>query len=209
MVRTKLIGIVLALAFAASAHWMPSAAAGGKCPGCAKVAEKGEGSCCGTSYAFGMKIESKKLYAALAGMKVDAEKVGCPGCKNAIAHDGDCEHCGVHAANGKVYRSPVAAVLAKGTPMSGEVVEACPKRCDACKVAFEKNEMCSGCGVGFVAGRMYKGEKDYKAALVAHKTLEHAVKAASHCEDCAVGLVMNGSCDKCNVKFEDGKVAKG
>ena len=57
------------LAVAAVVGMSTPALAGG-CKGCAKVAKSGDGFCCGKGKAFGVKLSSKKLYAALAGRTV-------------------------------------------------------------------------------------------------------------------------------------------
>lgn len=181
----------------------------GGCKGCNKVAEKGEGFCCGKGKVFGVELSSKKLYAALVGDKVDpatAAKCPCSDCKKALKTNGKCDKCQFVA--GKKYQSPVAYVLAKGTPISAELIAACPKRCEHCKAAFKKDGRCDKCGVGFVAGRMYDNEKDHAAALVAFKTLTKAATAANHCEQCAVALVTDGKCKACNVSFKNGTLAK-
>jgi len=179
-----------------------------ECPGCAKVAETGEGFCCDKGKAFGVELTSKELYDALVGHKMDLEKHPCPGCRNAGKHNGHCAHCGTYAVNGEVYHSPVAYALAKGKPMPKELVEACPKRCDGCMKAHATNGRCEKCNVGFVADRMYESKDDYESALAAYKTLEKAAQVATHCVGCAVAMVTDGTCDQCHVKFKDGKIAR-
>jgi len=202
MLRTT-VALVSVLAFAGfQAH----AVAGG-CEGCAKVAKTGDGFCCSKGKAFGVDVKSKKLYEALAGHKVDLEKHPCPGCRTAGKTNGSCTHCKTYAVDGQVFHSAVAYALAKGKPMPKELVEACPKRCDGCRKAHATNGRCEKCNVGFVADRMFEGEEDYNVALAAYKTLEKAAQAADQCEACAVAMVTDGGCEKCNVKFKDGKVA--
>ena len=74
-------------------------------------------------------------------------------------------------------------------------------KCDGCKTAFHSNETCTRCNVGFVAHRAFKGEENVSAAKAAFATLTKAVKAAKHCETCAVAMVIDGKCDHCNVGF--------
>ncbi len=202
MLRTT-VALMAVLAFAG---FQAPAVAGG-CPGCTKIAKGSDGFCCGKGKAHGVEVKSKKLYAALAGHKVDLEKHPCPGCRKAGETNGSCAHCKTYAVDGTVYHSPVAHALAKGTPMPKELVEACTKRCSACKTAHAENGRCKECNVGFVADRMFESETLYKVALAAYKTLEKAAQAAQHCEACAVAMVTDGGCDRCKVKFKDGKVA--
>lgn len=180
----------------------------GACKGCTKVAKTGEGFCCGKGMAFGVELGSKKLHAALVGSKVDpaqAAKCPCDDCKKAIKTNGKCDKCKFVA--GKLYPSPVSYTLAKGTPISAELVAACPDRCAQCKIAHKENGRCEQCGVGFVAGRMYDNTEDHEAALVAYKTLTKAAQIAKKCVDCAIALVSDGTCEGCNVSFKNGKLA--
>lgn len=157
---------------------------------------------------FGIEIKSEKLRKALAGFEMDESKIRCPGCKAAMKTDGRCEHCHVSMAHGKAYRSPVAYALAKGKPVTEEQVKSCPEKCDECVKAYGENGFCKGCGVGFVAGRMFSNEEDYDAAKAAYATLTRAVKASDSCEGCAVAMVTDGTCDQCKVDFKDGKLVK-
>lgn len=198
--------IVIASVILLSGLYVQSVEAG--CKGCDKIAKGKDGFCCGKGKAFGVEIKSKKLHAALAGHKItkeDAAKSTCKGCKKAIAEHGRCEHCNVIA--GQWYRSPVSYALAKGTPVTKELIAACPDRCEHCKSAFNGNTKCDKCNVGFVAGRMFSDDKEYKAALAAFEILTKAAKAATKCVECAVALVTDGKCDGCNVSFKDGKIA--
>lgn len=175
----------------------------GDCKSCTKVAKHGRGFCygCEKGKAFGVDLASKGLYDALVGQPINRERLKCPGCKDAAKTEGRCSHCKVTAANGKFYHSPVASVLAKGTPVSAEKAAAC----SGCKTAHGEDGFCKECGAGFVGERMFKGEENYKAALVAHKTLTKAASTAKKCEACAVAMVTDGTCEHCKVSFKDGK----
>lgn len=171
------------------------------CPGCDKVVKAGEGSCCGKSMAFGVKLASAKLYEALTGIAVDESATKCGGCKSAAKSSGSC--CGKSFANGKSYTSPVAHILAKGKPVTAEKAA----KCKGCKEAYTSNGFCKDCKGGIVAHRYYSGEDNYKAALVAHETLAKA--AGAKCQACAIAMVKNAKCEQCNVSFKDGKPIKG
>jgi len=178
------------------------------CKGCKLVDKTGEGFCCGKGRAFGVELTSKSLYEALVGHSFESSKITCSGCKTALKSNGKCEHCHVAAANGKFYKSPVAHALAKGKPVDVKHDADAGQGCPGCEKAIHENGRCDQCKVSFVAGRMFSSEDDYKAALAAHETLEHAAAAAKQCEACSVAMVTNGTCDHCKVKFEDGKMAK-
>ena len=200
MVRKLLIVLSTAAFLGASAPAM----AGG-CKGCTKVAEAGEGFCCGKGKSFGVDLTSKKLHAALVGHKFDLEKIHCPGCKTAAKTGGSCEHCKVHAADGKFYHSSVAHALAKGKLRSASVSE---MKCTSCKTAHAENGWCSGCSAGFIANRLFESKTAHTIALAAYNVLKEAVVVASKCERCAIAMVTDGTCDACKVKFKDGKAVK-
>ncbi|MCH9034554.1 MAG: hypothetical protein IID42_08625 [Planctomycetes bacterium] len=201
----KNLAMMMSLAFVYAGVAPVSA---GGCKGCTEMTRAGHGSCCGKSMAFGVQLTSQKLYDALAGRTVTSAEAGkcpCSDCKKASSGKGGCDRC--QFTGGKLYSSGVAYALAKGQPMPAELVAACPKRCDQCKIAHKANGRCDKCGVGFVADRMFEKEADYKAALEAYKTLKKAATTAKKCEHCAVAMVTDGSCTKCKVKFENGRVA--
>lgn len=150
------------------------------------------------------------MVGSVVGHKIsasEAKNCPCDDCKSvAKTGEGSCDRCKYTA--GKMFKSPVAYALAKGTLVSREKTASCPKSCGDCNVAFKDSKQCKKCKVGFVAGRMFTKDADYQSALVAYKTLQKSVAASKMCEDCAVALVMDGNCDKCNVKFKDGQVAR-
>ncbi|MGE3181900.1 MAG: hypothetical protein AB7N71_09735 [Phycisphaerae bacterium] len=178
--------------------------AGDHAHACCEKASANNAWCSGCKVGFfdGEKMTCNNLHTALAGMKVDAAKAQCDGCKKAIASNGTCDHCKVSVADGVAYKSPVAYALMVGTPMEAEKAAA---MCKDCGAACKSGGWCSECKVGFVAGRMYKGEEQYKAAKDAHQTLVNAIKACDKCEGCAVAMVTNGTCAQCKVSFENGK----
>jgi hypothetical protein len=171
------------------------------CPGCEAVAKKGEGFCCGHGIVFGLQLGSEELYKTLSGKEIDVNRIECPGCKSAHETNGQCSHCKVGMAGGKMYRSSAAHVLAKGSPVS----EAAACQCKGCKTARAENGFCDKCGAGYIAGRFYRGKESYDAALAAHQTLANAIELAKKCVGCAVALVTDGTCPSCKVTYKDGK----
>ncbi|MGD2109434.1 MAG: hypothetical protein PVI86_08585 [Phycisphaerae bacterium] len=182
---------------------VPAAQAG--CPGCDKIAKTGHGFCCGKGKVFGVSLTSKKLFKSLEGQEIDPSKIHCPGCKKAYKTNGKCEHCNVEVANGKLYHSWVSHSLAVGKQVDAKKAA----YCGGCKKAYEENGRCDHCSVGFVAGRMFKDTDMYKHAVAALTTLSKAAEAAGHCESCAIAMVTNGTCEKCNVSFKDGNKETG
>ncbi len=182
------------------------AIAGDECAGATGSAAADGSFADGKGQIFGVELASQKLYDALAGLSVESDKVRCPGCAKAQKEQGHCEHCKVYSANGKFYKSPFSYALAKGTPINAEKMASSSHKCAECEKAFKENGRCEHCGVGFVAGRMFKGDEPYKVALAAYDLLKRAVKAATSCEECAVAMVTDGKCSDCKVKFDNGKM---
>lgn len=178
----------------------------------------GEGECvCGTAElvfwcphcqmgkAFGTKLKSEKLEAALAGHTVESDKVKCEGCLAALKSDGYCDHCHVGFRHGVAYSSPVSLTLAKGQVVAIEEVQ-----CPTCKTNVEKGKgFCSHCDAGVVAGMVFVTKADYEAAKDADRILAKAANTAKKCEGCAVAMVTDGTCPSHKVSYKDGKKVRG
>ena len=159
---------------------------------------------CKTGVAFGRRIKSEKLTAALNGKEVNESAIKCGGCKTAFKVNGRCSHCKVSFSGGKAYNSPVALALSKG-----EVISPAKIRCAGCKTNFEKGKgFCTHCNAGVLAGLMFKNEKDYSAAQEAEAILTTAIKTADTCQACAVAMVTDGQCSQCKVSFKNGEPQK-
>jgi hypothetical protein len=152
--------------------------------------------------AYGVELKSRKLYDALAGERLDREKVmACPGCKKASEEGGRCDTHNMCIVVPRGYKSPVACSLAKGR----EVQHDAALRCESCKKAWAEDGTCAECKHHFAGHSLYKTEADQKAAVAALAVLKQA--AAAPCEDCAAAMVLDGKCEKCNASYKDGKKA--
>lgn len=186
-----------------------------------KTSAKKDGWCtdCKVGFVDGVKIKSRKLYDALQGELVSADKTSCSGCKAAaakaatskltsakLASDKGATCCGKTFVGKKSYRSPVAAILASGHPV--DMAKIADSKCEGCKAAAKNNGFCKDCGVGIVAGRLYKGKENFAKAQQAYATLVKASKAVDVCEGCAVAMVTDSKCESCKVSFKDGKMIK-
>ena len=186
---------------------MASAAMAGECSCKADKAKDGWCGECKIGYVSGVKIKSEKLFGALKGKEVDAEKIKCPGCKSAFAKHASCDGCHVHFAGHHAYKSPVAYHLAMGKAHGKKAAD---MKCEGCKKAAEAGHgWCDGCKGGMVANRYYKDKETYEHAVEAHVILVKANEAAGHCEACAVAMVTDGKCEACSVSFKGGKASKG
>ena len=165
---------------------------------CCDKSKLSDGGCCGVNYFDGVSFKSAKLHKALTGKTVKASYLKCEGCKKALKSDGEC--C-ASFAGGKSYKSKVAYTLAKGKAVDTSKIE-----CKGCQKAAKKdNGWCDGCKVGLVGNKKYTDKKVYEAASEARVILAKAVKTSKKCEDCAVAMVTDGTCEGCKVSFKDGK----
>lgn len=184
-----------------------SAALAGDCACKADKAHDGWCKECKVGYVDGVKITSKKLYAALQGKAVDADHIKCPGCKAALAKNGTCGHCHIEFAANHAYASPVAYHLAMGKLMTSCSAD---MKCEGCKKAADGEcGWCDHCKAGIVGNRIFTDKTEYEQAVAAHALLVKASETAKHCEGCGVAMVTNGTCEACKVTYKDGKVAKG
>ena len=203
--RLDMVRTMLTLACVLTVAALPAVTRAADCSGCKTVRDKGEGFCCGKGKAFGVDLTSQRLYEALAGKKVNPDQMKCAGCKSAAGANGVCKHCKIGVVDGQVYKSMVAHALAKGKPVTSKDVAGCGG-CAGCETAHADNGLCPHCKVGFVAGRMFRNEEGYRAALAAHKILVEAAKLAKRCERCAVAMVTGGSkCTGCGGSSTGGK----
>jgi hypothetical protein len=177
------------------------------CTGCQKMAQTGMGFCdeCGHGKAFGVDLESKKLYEALSGTEVKKlEDLKCKGCQDAVRTNGTCTRCKLGAARRQLYKSPVAHAIAIGRYAPADKTPKCAKTSEP-----HKDGWCDSCGIGMVGGQFFKNKDMFNAASKAHEILVRAVKTAEQCEDCAVAMVLDGKCDKCKVAYKNGEKQSG
>ncbi len=210
--RTKMRNLVIAMGLAVAVAFVAPALAGDK----GKSADYDQAKCacpsntartvswceaCGGGVAFGQRIKSKDLVAALAGHEMKASGIKCSGCKTAFEKSGDCKHCKLGFRQGLAFHSPVSLSLAKGELINAEKID-CPR----CKAIAEKGAgECTGCKMGVVAGLMFHGKDDYASARKANAVLARAIKTSDKCPGCAVAMVGDGTCQGCKVSFKDGK----
>ena len=196
MIR-KLIGVgcVLVLMAMAAPTWA------GDCKGCQTIAEGKDGFCHGKGRIFGVELASQKLYDTLAGAAIDKTKLDCPGCKAAAKNDGWCDKCKLALAGDRAFRSPYAHRIARGQAVNVEVAS----KCAGCKAARDTNGFCTACNVGYVADRVFSDKESYEQARDDRTTLQLASRTATKCESCAVGLVTDGECERCKVRYKEGK----
>ena len=74
-------------------------------------------------FVFGIDASGRQVFRAMEGSDVKAGALDCAGCKEALAGAGSCETCHLHFAEGKSYRSWAMAAIARGTPVTKELVE--------------------------------------------------------------------------------------
>ena len=207
-------GLMLLTCMVAIGSLTAATVAGGSdctgCKGCNKVKKAGEGFCCGKGTIFGLKVSNQAVYDLLAGTEGMAEKMKnsrCPSCREAFANNGSCEHCKVYVANGRVYKSWAAHVLASGKRTGPG--ESDGMGCGGCAQHSAGEGFCSHCDVGFVAHRAFRSKERYDKALDAYETVKDAVKDAKHCEKCATARLTDGKCEHCQVSFKYGKPVEG
>ena len=167
---------------------------------CAKPkAENGWCDHCKVGYLNDHQIKSRKLFDALAGQKVDPAKVTCEGCKEPLKNNGYCDHCKVYFRDGKMYASFVSYELLAGKRVHPSLIA-----CRSCNKAAEVDGRCGNCDKGYLDHRLYGAKEDYTRAYYAQRALLAAINAQDRCEDCAIALVMNATCDKCKVTYRNG-----
>jgi hypothetical protein len=179
-----------------------SVSAFAECPACAKnKLENGWCNQCKMGYFSGIELKSKKLLETLEGKPVaDEAALQCPACKTADEKNGVCEHCKIGYANHRMYPSIYAYCLALGTPKHPEQM-----KCPTCKSFIGEHGWCDECKQGIVGRVAFQDKEAYNKAVAAREIIQKAAKLAEKCESCALALVTNGVCEKCNISYKDGK----
>jgi len=197
--------IVTLLLAASSAQAQTGTQSGGhnlaQCSCAADKARDGWCGKCNVGHVAGVKIRSRKLYDAVAGKPItDASRIKCATCAAACKNGGYCAHCKVGFAGKKMYESRVGCRLARG-----QAKDPAKMKCPRCKAAAADHGWCKMCGQGLVHNVAYRNRSAYQQAVQARATLQQAAMLAEKCEGCAVAMVTDGTCSKCNVSFKDGK----
>jgi len=153
---------------------------------------------CKVGYVDGVKLKSRTLFEATEGKAVDPTALKCGECKEAVKTDGHCKECHVGYAGKRAFKSWVAHFLARGEPVDPEKVT-----CAACKKNTAGAGWCETCKAGAVGPAVFKDKKVYEEAAKAREVLLAAAEAK--CEQCAVAMVTDGTCEACKIEYEHGK----
>ncbi len=160
---------------------------------------------CKVGYVAGVKIKSARLFEAVQGKAVSADKIRCKDCQQAAKRGcGWCDKCKAGIVAGKGYHSPVAYALAQGQHKDPATIK-CPK----CRQAAKDHGWCSDCKEGYAGTLVFTGKEKYEKAAKARQTLIRAARLAEKCESCAAAMVSDGTCSRCKVSFKDGKPTTG
>lgn len=155
---------------------------------------------CEAGYVAGIRLAARPLYDALQGERVEAARITCEGCKTALKTAGACEHCHLAFARDHKYTSVMAQRLARGEPQDPAAIQ-----CAACRTNAERYGWCDKCNVGMVQRLAFRDKEHYEQARRAYETLAKAAKLADKCSPCAVAMVTDGTCRKCEITYKDGK----
>ena len=160
---------------------------------------------CDLGYVAGIKISSKLLFEEIDahGHDIRPESIECKTCQVALKFSGFCKKCRMGFVQGQAYLSPLTYQLAKGTKKSlGEM------SCTKCKKNAAAYGWCGTCNTGMVGHVAITNKTDYAKAVAAYDILKSAVRALARCEMCAISIIYDGRCDRCNLSYRNGsKVA--
>lgn len=158
---------------------------------------------CEAGYLAGVRIKSEFLFEVLDahGHDIDPSAIRCDSCKEARKSNGFCEKCRRGWIDNKLYMSRLTYHLTKGEPRILSDI-----KCAACRNDAAKGGWCEKCRVGMVGNVAITDKTDFDHALTAYRRLLDAVQMLDRCEMCAVALMSDGRCTKCNKTYKDGKV---
>ena len=174
-------------------------------PGCTcPTAQLKGGWChdCNVGYLAAVKIKSELLFEVLDahGHDIDPTAIGCSQCKKARESDGFCEKCRMGWVDKKAYMSRLTYHLAKGDPQDLSKI-ACP----VCRKNARTCGWCESCKVGMLGSTAVTDRTDFAHAAKAYQRLLAAIQLLSKCETCAIAMMSDGSCLKCQVSYLSGK----
>ncbi len=169
-------------------------------------------------YVFGIAIQSQMLFEAMDthGHEVRGDSLTCGGCRKAFAGGSICPVCTWGFHEGKIYRSKLTWLSARGEPVAVKSLT-CPT-CSALAEAslalarqpavrptsrpakpvvdLEKG-WCAEHHCGFVGNVRFRAPDDFAAARVEYARLLRSRATLQRCELCAVGVLYGTACPKC------------
>ena len=161
---------------------------------------------CETGHLAGVRNKSEFLFEVLDahGHDIDPSAIRCGICKEARKSNSFCDQCRRGWIDNKVYMSRLTYHLTKG-----EARVLSDIKCATCREGAAKGGWCEKCRLGMVGNVAIKDKTDFDHAAEAYRRLLDAVRLSSRCEMCAVALMSDGRCTKCNKSYKNGEIVSG
>ncbi len=192
--------LALLLAFAEPAPSSPMT----KAPVCTcDTIKRTDGWCelCKVGYLVGVKIESASFFELLDahGHQIDPRLLVCDPCRVLYESHGYCPRCHVGFVGKQMYFSKLTYYLARG-----KVSDAGGITCTTCLTNAQKSGWCSVCKIGMVGHRAYRDRSEFEQTAKLREILISAIPLEKECWSCALAMINDGTCLKCNTSFLGG-----
>lgn len=157
---------------------------------------------CKVGYAASVKVPSALLFEAIDahGHDIDAASLRCSTCRAASKSSGFCNACRIGFVNGLAYLSRLTYLLAKG-----KVTDPATYNCPTCRGHSARFGWCRQCRRGMVGHFAYTDRTVFEEAVREVQRLRSAIAKLKDCELCAIAMITDARCPKCNIHYKEGK----
>jgi len=166
-----------------------------------------------TLLSLGILLGMGVLLFTAWGSLARREARAAPTCTCALERErcGWCEACGVgYVADTRIPSRELYDAL----DAHGHDVDAASLECASCRLAARWDGYCETHARGFVGGRAYLSRLAYHVALGEPEAvpeelalLAQALQTVERCERCAAAMMVDGTCPRCRLSYEDGRAS--
>ncbi|MCH7885518.1 MAG: hypothetical protein IIC01_09740, partial [Planctomycetes bacterium] len=157
---------------------------------------------CKVGYAASVKVPSALLFEAIDahGHDFDVASLRCSTCRAASSSSGFCSTCRMGFVNGQAYLSRLTYLLAKG-----KAKDPVTHNCATCRGNSGRFGWCRQCQRGMVGHFAYADRTVFEEAVREVRRLQSAIAKLKDCELCAIAMITDARCPKCNIHYKEGK----
>ena len=157
---------------------------------------------CKVGHVASVKVPSALLFEAIDahGHDFDVASLRCSTCRAASKSSGYCNACRFGFVNGQAYLSRLTYLLAKG-----KATGLATHHCTTCRKHSGRFGWCQKCQRGMVGHFAYADRTVFEQTVREVRRLQSAIAKLKDCELCAIAMITDARCPKCNIHYKEGK----